>query len=217
MTLQELINKKAKRGMTVISDVDGVHTTRAGGVRIGPKLEAGQPLIEVKDGLEILRLVPADVGARDIEVVLGGFSGLDVWEFYRFHTPDGQAVQNLLKANIRTIITSGRKAAPVQHRFGKTLQYDCGESVIRPEVYLGVKDKLQFFSDMNVDFSNSFFIADGAQYAPLLEAVRKAGGISIATADAEEMAIKASDIQTQAKGGEGAFAELVQAYLDFIK
>ena len=70
---------------------------------------------------------------------------------------------------------------------------------------------------MNVDFSNSFFIADGAQDAPLLEAVRKAGGISIATADAEEMAIKASDIQTQAKGGEGAFAELVQAYLDFIK
>lgn len=217
-SLKELFAYKAGTDMVVISDVDGVHTTRAGGVRIGTRPSQEGTVIEVHDGLEVLHLVPANPNLRNIEIILGGFVGQDVWEFYRFHTPDGQSVQNLLRAGVRTIITSGREAAPVRDRFGRTLKFEDGAVIRRPEVHLGVKDKYRYFTEMKtemkIDFSKVVVISDGDQDAALLRAVRDAGGVAVAPADAEPEAASAAHMLTQARGGEGAFAEMVQAFLE---
>lgn len=213
VTLKQALRERAVRGMTIISDVDGVHTSRDGGVKIGPRIEGGNLVVEVRNGCEVLDLVPLDPKQRNVVVGLAGFVDSEVWEFYQFHTPDGQAVQELLKAGLRTIIVSGRKAAPVQDRFGHTLKHDDGATVHRPEVHLGVKDKLEYMKKVLGSLTGCIFIGDGAQDAPLMAAVDFAGGVAVATADAEPEALAVATARTKAKGGEGAFAELVNEYL----
>lgn len=209
MNLRELITERGKSGMIIISDVDGVHTSPKGGVKISvkPSSEFGN-LFTLHDGVEVLELIPNN-NAKNKEFSIAGFSGEEIIEFYQFHTPDGQAIVNLLKQGIRTIIISGRNAAPVLDRF---------KNKLGAETYLGIRDKLYFFQNFeeSFDFGNVIFIADGHQDVPLLKFVSDAGGIAVATADCEEEAKNASGAQTLAKGGEGAFAEIVQEYLNFI-
>lgn len=214
--LDEIIAKKASRNMVIISDVDGVHTTRSGGVKIGQRLSDSGLVFEVVDNLEVLELVPKDQDKYPVEAVFAGRIGESVSEYYRFFTPDGQGVQSLLKVGVRVLITSGRDAAPVRHRFGSTLKYVDGENIVRPELHLGVKDKLSHFTQREMDFNRVIFVADGLQDASLLLAVRDAGGIAVATADAEPEAVEAAGVLTLSKGGEGAFAEVAHAYLNFL-
>lgn len=215
MSLKKVMSEKASPGMLIISDVDGVHTPRAGGV-ISCEPFPGRVAFTLESGLEIIRMIPDAESLKNLEVVIGGFPKRPVWELYRFYTPDGQAIQNLLKAGNGIEIVSGREAAPVADRFGCTLKYADGDKMFRPGVSLGVKDKLLWAYENNFDLSKTVFIGDGAQDAELMAAVKDAGGIAVATADAEEEAILAADAQTVALGGEGAFAELARLYLEAV-
>mgnify|MGYP000979003240 CR=1 FL=1 len=105
------------------------------------------------------------------------------------------------------VIVSGRNAAPVRDRFDHKLG---------AETHLGVRDKLAWSTECGFDLRKVIFISDGHQDAPLLKAVHEAGGIAVATADAELQAKTASGVLTKAKGGEGAFAEMVRTYLSVI-
>jgi len=209
MKPRELIKERGKPGMVVISDVDGVHTSPKDRVKIGakPSDEFGT-LFTLRNGVEVLELVSPD--KKDREFSIAGFTGEDIIELYQFQTPDGQVIVSLLQKGIRTIIISGRNAAPVRDRF---------ENKLRAETYLGVKDKFAFFQDLepDLDYANVIFISDGYQDVPLLKAVSDAGGIAVATADCDNEVRDASDAQTVSNGGEGAFAELARAYLDFIQ
>lgn len=214
------MHNKARKGMIVISDVDGVHTRPEDGALITacPSLELGTLFSLCEDGgLRTLRLRSIDEKEQGKqELVIGGFLGSEVMEFYRFHTPDGQAVQNLLGQGCRTIIVSGREAAPVQDRFGSRLYHEDSQGVHRPEVFLGVKDKLVWFMTLDIDPREVIFITDGHQDVPLMKHINHGGGITIAPSDAEELAKKAADVCTSKGGGEGAFAELVDAYLHAV-
>jgi 3-deoxy-D-manno-octulosonate 8-phosphate phosphatase KdsC-like HAD superfamily phosphatase len=219
--LAALFESKGKSGMIFISDVDGVHTIPRDGAQItaSPSKELGAMFTLTEDGrAQSLTVRPvADLAQSRKELVIAGFVESEVMELYRFHTPDGQAVQKLLEHGCRTIIVSGRTAAPVRVRFESTLYYDDNQGVRhRPEVCLGVKDKLAYFSEREIDFKNTIFISDGHQDAPLLQTVSNAGGIAVAPADADTEAKEAADVLTTSKGGGGAFAELARAYLDFL-
>lgn len=204
--------------MTIISDVDGVHTRRDQGVRITVLNEGVRRAFIYSDGLCTMELRPVDE-QQEVMMVLGGFINQEVIELYQFHTPDGQGVQDILRAGLQLIIVSGRRAAPVAHRFGKSLYFDPGDDqkIRRPAVYLGVKDKLRFFTEedcpVHVNLGQSIFIGDGNQDAPLLAAVREAGGIAVTTPDGEAEALVAAEAVTAAIGGEGAFAELAREYI----
>jgi YrbI family 3-deoxy-D-manno-octulosonate 8-phosphate phosphatase len=203
--LKHVFEQRFRPGMVVVSDVDGVHTSPQGGVRIAarPSQQFGV-LFTLHNGVEVLELVAQGELAESVEYSIAGFSGEEIMEFYQFFTPDGQAVVNLLREGVRTVIVSGRNAAPVRDRFDRKLG---------AETYLGVRDKLQFFQRFGVALEHMIFIADGHQDAPLLEAVSEAGGIAVSPADGEPEAKVVADALTVAKGGEGAFAELSRAYL----
>lgn len=209
MTLEDLCKKKVAPGMIVVSDVDGVHTRPGGGVKISarPSSEFGT-LFTLRGDTEVLDFAPTDENIKNRELCVGGYENENIMEFYEFHTPDGQAVSDLLRRKAKLIIVSGRDAAPVRDRF---------ENKLGAETHLGVSDKLDHFTNIGLDFGKLIVIADGHQDVPLLNAVRLAGGISIAPADAEDEAKGAAECLTKAKGGEGAFAELANAYLSCLK
>ena len=202
------MTERAEPDMVFISDVDGVHTSPKSGAKISARPDkAFGSLFTLTNGVEIIEL-RLTKDPKDCEYVIGGFVDEDIMEFYQFHTPDGQAVLNLLQKEIRTVIVSGRNAAPVRDRF---------ENKLGAETHLGVRDKLIWARELDFDLSSVIFISDGHQDASLLSAVHEAGGIAIAPADAELEAKTSSGALTSADGGEGVFAEVVQAYLWALK
>ena len=209
ISLENLFKQKAVPGMVVVSDVDGVHTSPGGGVKITARSsDTFGTLFTLHDGTETLELISTDKKLCNQEYSVGGFAGEDIMEFYQFHTPDGQGILHLLRKKIKVIIVSGRNAAPVRNRF---------ENKLGAETHLGISDKLEHFVSIGLDFRKMIFVGDGHQDVPLLGAVRLAGGIAIAPADAEPEAARAAECVTDAKGGEGVFSEIACAYIDFLK
>ena len=206
--LESLFKQRFRPGMVVISDVDGVHTSPLGGVRIAakPSRRYGELFI-LRDGIEVLELIKTGADFDPQEYSVAGFEEEEIMEFYRFFTPDGQAIVNLLSQGVRTIVVSGRNAAPVRDRF---------KCKLGAETHLGVRDKLAFFQDFGVEFRQMVFIADGHQDAPLLQMVSEAGGIGVAPADCEPEVKNVADALTSVGGGAGAFAELARAYLEAL-
>ncbi len=216
MSLTQVFKEKGKLGMVIISDVDGVHTSPGGGVKLSARLdEKFGSIFTLRDGIQLLELVPVN-SSKQLEICVAAYEKEDIMESYQFHTPDGMGVIDLMSAGLRTIITSGRDSPAVQARFDTLVRNRFGDK-LGAETHLGVRDKLAHFQSLEIDFSNTIFISDGHQDAPLLQAVSDAGGIAVATADCEDEARDAADAQTIAKGGEGAFAELALGYLSFIR
>jgi 3-deoxy-D-manno-octulosonate 8-phosphate phosphatase KdsC-like HAD superfamily phosphatase len=216
MSLTQVFKEKGKLGMVIISDVDGVHTSPGEGVTLSARLdEEFGSIFTLRDGIQFLELVPAN-SSEQLVIFMANYEGKKIMESYKFHTPDGMGVIDLLSAGLRTIITSGRDSPAVKARFDTLVRNRFGDK-LGAETHLGIRDKLAHFQSLGIDFSNTIFIADGHQDAPLLQAVSDAGGIAVATADCEDEARDASDAQTAAKGGEGAFAELALECLSFIR
>lgn len=207
MNITELLRQKKASGITtVITDVDGVHTSRDEGVLIlGRPAHESMPLFTLKKGVEVLELVPRrSETTNSKDFVLAGLEGDVVMELYRFDTRDGQGIIHLLAAGIRVIVTSGRDAAPVRHRFGERLG---------AELHLGVRDKHSYFTDLGLVQSSTAFITDGHQDATLLQAVRDAGGVAVGVADSEPEVCAVAEALTESNGGDGAFAEFAHALL----
>ena len=206
--LEDVMAAKAAQITHVLTDVDGVHTSREGGVSICDLLSSDIPngFAEV-NGDRVRALIPCDLyGVPEKNVVryIAGEEGNRVFEIYQFYTPDGQAVIDLLARGLAVTLISGRNSPCVRVR----------AHALGARSALGVKKKYQWLNEQGwFDPAKTLFVSDNDTDVDLLCAVREAGGIAIATADAQSEARTAAECVTRAKGGKGVVAEIGKALI----
>lgn len=207
-SIQEVMARKAATITHVITDVDGVHTSRDAGVSICELLSKDIPYGFTEVNGDIIRpLIPCDVFGvpeKDGLVYISGKAGNPVFEVYRFYTPDGQAVIDLLSRNIAVWFISGRNSPCVRIR----------ADALGAQAALGITEKYPWLSRQEwFTPEATLFVSDNAVDAPLLKMISEAGGIAIAPADAQPEALEVADCITNASGGKGVIAEIVKALL----
>ena len=205
-SLNELSVAQAARISSVLTDVDGVHTKREGGVSICELIsEDGIKTFTEVDGTLVRAFIPCDLNGvpeNGTVRVLAGRLGDKVFELYRFNIPAGQAVKDLVAHDLPVRFLSGRDSPSVRAR----------ARALGAEPLLGVSEKYKCLKNQGrFDPSSILVVSDNMVDADLLHAVREAGGISVAPADAEPEALEAAEYVTKAKGGEGVIAEITRA------
>lgn len=211
-SMQEVMVAKASRITHLLTDVDGVHTSREAGVSICELLSEDIPYGFTEVNGDIIRpLIPCDVFGvpeKDGLVYVSGKAGDPVFEVYRFYTPDGQAVIDLLSHRIAVWFISGRNSPCVRVR----------ADALGAHKALGIKEKYAWLRTQEwFTPESTVFVSDNATDAPLLKAIREAGGIAIAPADAQPEALAAAECITTASGGKGVIAEIARALLSVKK
>lgn len=210
--IQEVMAAKAGRITHLLTDVDGVHTSREAGVSICELLLKDIPYGFTEVNGDIIRpLIPCDVFGvpeKDGLVYISGKAGNPVFEVYRFYTPDGQAIIDLLSHRIAVWFISGRNSPCVRVR----------AAALGAQAALGIREKHSWLSKQEWFAPEStLFVSDNAVDAPLLKVIRDAGGIAIAPADAQPEALAAAECVTNASGGKGVIAEIIKALLSARK
>ena len=123
---------------------------------------------------------------------------------YQFHIPDGQAIVDLVSRHFVVWLISGRDSPCIRVR----------ARALGAKAALGVKEKHRWLKEQEwFNPASSLIVSDNNVDAILLCAVREAGGIAIATADAEPMALAEAECVTKATGGNGVVAESARALL----
>lgn len=117
---------------------------------------------------------------------------------------DGLALQMALKNGYRVVIVSGAASDPVYNRF-KYLGIE--------EVYLGVKDKLNFMQNFitenKLDWAQVLFMGDDLPDLALLQQA----GLSCCPADAVAEVKKISKYISSAAGGKGCVRDVIEKVL----
>lgn len=203
----EAISKKIKKITHIVTDVDGVHTGREKGVSIcellSDKILGG--FTEV-NGDTVRALIPCNLDGtpekENLQYVAGEI-GQKVFEIYNFNIPDGQGVVSLVSYGFEVLLISGRDSPCVRARAER----------LGANVALGVKEKYKWLKAQEWFVPElTLVVSDNNSDADLLRAVRDAGGIAIAPADAESEALEAVEFVTEAKGGKGVIAEIAKAF-----
>jgi 3-deoxy-D-manno-octulosonate 8-phosphate phosphatase (KDO 8-P phosphatase) len=206
----------------VWSDVDGVHTSGTGGVTLcdvvaksDVQLEGLLEISEDNYGNQLFSrlLVPCTIDGgidHDAHISIAAYcdEGLKPaeanFELYQFHPPDGKVIEYLRTNGIRVCFISGRNSACVADRARK----------LGAESYLGEKDKLPRIQELaKVPLSDIIFFGDHIQDVEAMLAIKEAGGVTIAPADAASEAIGAATYVTECDGGRGVLAEFFKVYL----
>ena len=209
MSLSKLMAEKLGTRLEFWTDVDGVLTPQ-GKVTIYDVFRKNIPGFVKNDGVNSITLVPCDLHgvpiANTIEY-LAGFEGESIMEGYRFDPRDGKVVEYLVKLGINVYFISGRNSPCVLKR-AKTL----GAIPL-----LGIKDKLpKIQQQSSVPLGSVVFLGDGIQDVEAMLAIKTAGGITVAPADASLEAKNAAVYVSDLKGGEGVFEEVSRSYLKSI-
>jgi len=207
-SIQEVIAAKAARITHLLTDVDGVHTSREAGVSICELLSENIPYGFTEVNGDIIRpLIPCDVFGvpeKDGLVYISGKAGNPVFEVYRFYTPDGQGIIDLISHRIAVWFISGRNSPCVRVR----------ADALGAQAALGITEKHSWLNQQEwFNPGSTLFVSDNASDAPLLKAIREAGGIAIAPADAQPEALAAAECITHASGGRGVIAEIAKVML----
>lgn len=149
-----------------------------------------------------IRLVLCDVDGVLTDgglVMIGGTE-----EARRFHPRDGHAIKLAIRLGLPVGVISGKRAAAVEARVAQ-LGLD--------PVHLGVRDKLPLvqglLEERGLDWSQLAFIGDDL---PDLPVIRRAGW-GVAVRDANPLVRRRADWITDAGGGAGAVAELLERLL----
>lgn len=125
-------------------------------------------------------------------------------EWKKFNTSDSAGVLFLRLLNIPFAIISGENAVSVKNRAKKLNVKHC---------FLGVSNKMdvarQLCRDLNVSFMDIAFIGDDINDVPLLQSV----GLSATPANAPDYIKSRVHLVTKKSGGEGAFREFVETFL----
>lgn len=206
IALKSLLEQKADRIQKFFFDVDGVMTPQGAvtiyDVREGSDLSA----FERKDGITSIRLVPCDeygTPFRNVVEYVAGYEGEPIMEGYRFDPRDGKVVEYLVEHKFPVYFVSGRNSPCVRKR----------ALALGATPFLGVMEKLSVINGRgSVPLADIMFVGDGIQDCSTLVAVREAGGIAIAPADASPEALDVAEAVTQAKGGEGVLDEILRIF-----
>ena len=206
----------------VWSDVDGVHTSGSGGVTLcdvvapdGMLLNGFFEVSVDSHGNEMSSrlLVPCDVNGKpeqDSVMAISTYGDTNLtpgdvnFELYKFFPPDGKVIEYLREQEIRVCLISGRNSACVADRARK----------LDAESYLGEKDKLKRILALSeVPLSDIIFFGYHIQDVEAMLAIKEAGGLTVAPADATPEAHNAATYISTRNGGEGVLAEFFQVYL----
>tara|TARA_Y100001958_G_C21244993_1_gene574444 strand:+ start:1962 stop:2498 length:537 start_codon:yes stop_codon:yes gene_type:complete len=126
-------------------------------------------------------------------------------ESKRFNTYDSAGVLLLNEAKIPLVIISGEKSKMVENRAKK---------LGIKNTYLGVRNKLELAEkiliNFNFDLKHAAFIGDDLNDFPLLQKV----GLSACPNNSSDFIKNNVDWVLSKSGGEGAFREFVEKYLD---
>lgn len=208
MSINELMQRYAPQLKEVWSDVDGVMTPQAS-LEIYD-LVPGSDLSAFKrvDGDRVMYMVPCDEYGIPVRNAVDYFAGSEeslVLEGYRFDTRDGKMVEYLTHCHyIPVYFISGRDSACVRVRAKK----------LGAVSFLGEKDKLSVIkSQTRVSLREILFFADGIQDVEAMQAIKLAGGITVAPADACKEAKAEAVYVSPRKGGEGVLDEVIGAFL----
>jgi 3-deoxy-D-manno-octulosonate 8-phosphate phosphatase (KDO 8-P phosphatase) len=125
-----------------------------------------------------------------------------------FHVRDGQGIKSLSAAAVRVAVISGRTSKMVSTR--------CRELGVE-YVIQGVEDKVLAFERLRkrlkIDAMESACVGDDVADVPLMKVVK----LAFAVADAHQAALRAADVVTSLRGGEGAVREVCDYLLDARK
>lgn len=207
-SLSEVLKEKGIYTREVWLDVDGV-MTRQEPVVIYELLNGnGEPIAyERHQGLTRTGLVPLDANGNPTLNRVEFFAarrGSVIAEGYGFDTRDGKVVEYLVQAGYLVRFISGRNSPVVENR----------ALALRATPLLGIKDKLPVIREhARCSLGAILFCGDGIQDVETLHAVREAGGIAIAPADACSEALVAAECVTIARGGEGVLHEIFSTFL----
>jgi len=204
--LEDLIRQKASQIQQFWFDVDGVMTPQGRITIYDVSTLAGFPCLERRDGIQTIRLVPCDENGVPIKNVVEYYSGKEdepIMEGYQFDPRDGKVIEYLVENKFPVYFVSGRNSPCVKVR----------ALALGAIPLLGVPEKLSVIKHVGVPLANIMFVGDGIQDCGILNAVREAGGIAIAPADASDDAKRAAEGITQAKGGEGVLSEILTLFL----
>lgn len=155
-----------------------------------------------EDKLSAIRLVAFDVDG----VFTDGrfYLSDDGVESKAFNTQDGFGVRQLVLANIKVAIISGRRSAAVERRM---TELDV------PYVAQGCSDKVAALDDIiaeiGISAAECAYVGDDIPDLPLLSHV----GFSVAVANAVSQVRDACDFTTSASGGRGAVREVCELVL----
>jgi len=207
----EVTSERVSKIKCILTDVDGVHTNREEGVSICELLsdEIHNGFVEVKGDM-VRSLIPCDLHGvperKDLQYI-SGKAGQQVFEIYRFHIPDGQAVIDLISRDLNVLLISGRNSACVRAR----------ADALGANAVLGVRKKYEWLKEQGWFIpASTLVISDNNADAELLKIVREAGGIAIAPADAEPEALAQAEFITEAGGGKGVVAEVAKALISVM-
>jgi 3-deoxy-D-manno-octulosonate 8-phosphate phosphatase (KDO 8-P phosphatase) len=204
--LRNLIEQRASEIKELWFDVDGVMTPQGGLAIYDISTDRLPNIFKLQDGIISTCFVPCDEHGVPLEntvTYLSGFEGEKIMEGYRFDPRDGKAVELLIERNFRVCFISGRFSPCVQKR-AKSLGV---------ESFLGEKDKLKTIkTESRCSLDQILFIGDGIQDCETMEVV----GLSIAPSDSCEEALKVSDAQTEASGGNGVISEVTKIFLSSL-
>ena len=125
-------------------------------------------------------------------------------EFKAFYTQDGSALRMLMKAGFHVALLSGRRSEAVEKR---------AEELGIEEVHQGVEDKFTVLSGLlkkyGLTLSQVAFMGDDLPDLPMIRQV----GFSYAPANARPIVKDFAQYVTEARGGEGAVAEVCEKIL----
>jgi 3-deoxy-D-manno-octulosonate 8-phosphate phosphatase (KDO 8-P phosphatase) len=125
-------------------------------------------------------------------------------EFKAFCTQDGSALRMLMKAGFRVALISGRSCEAVEKR---------AEELGIEEVHQGVTDKLAVLSGLLEKFGLTLaqvaYMGDDIPDLPMIRQV----GFSYAPANARPIVKDFAQYVTEARGGDGAVAEVCEKIL----
>jgi 3-deoxy-D-manno-octulosonate 8-phosphate phosphatase (KDO 8-P phosphatase) len=211
MSIEALMKEFAPRMQEVWSDVDGVMTPQAS-LQIFDVTSGTEPAtFERVDGDVVTYLLPCDengVAEPNTVEYLAGVEGELMFEGYRFDTRDGKVTEYLTHDyGMLVYFISGRNSACVRVRAKK----------LGAIPLLGEKDKLPVIqSRAAVPLSDILFFADGIQDVEAMRAIKAAGGLTVAPADACAEAKAAAVYVSPLKGGEGVLNEVISVYLNTV-
>ena len=139
----------------------------------------------------------------DGKIYMGAESEL----FKAFNIKDGYGIHDVLPAaGIIPVVITGRESSIVLNRC-RELEIDA--------VFQNVKDKVEVLETFtNGELNAVAYIGDDFNDIPVMEKVRKAGGIAGCPANAVEKVRSSADFVSKYNGGDGAVRDFIEWIID---